>query len=497
MPDVSTESPAFKAAMKKWALPMVLDEGTDAIRAEARTWLPRFEGETIDDHDRRVANTTVTNVFKKTISKLSSTPFTEPITFDPDLDDRLGGEDGAGGWIRNIDRAGADITTFAKDCLADLLKFGKCHIYVDYPRVDRTISQAEAKALEVRPFFKRVCPGSLFFWEVGVSSGTEVIEELRWREMVCEKRGEWEQIEIEQIRRVRRGQVELWRRNNDPNSTETWKLHDRFLSIMPGDNQRIPFVTIYANRQAPLVSNPPLDDLAQLNLKHCRSDSDLQRIIHLACTPFMLAKGFTQEELNDLELSAKAMITTVVPEADIKYIEHSGSQIAALQANLEVIMSDMEAMSLQMISRNAAPAVTASEKIITTAEQTSELQEIVRNLESGITKALQVALMWVGEKDPEDVVIGTQINNDFGLVFRVDNDLTNLAQMFTSNAITHETYLKEAKARGLLDEAIDVVAEVKAAKKEAADSAAAFSGGFENHEPKKPDEPAEGSEDGE
>ena len=474
--DVSTESPGYKSALEKWRLPMALMGGTRAIRKNQAEWLPKYPGEDSNDWDLRVQNTTLTNVYKKTVHRLSSTPFAKPISFDADVDDRIDGIDGVGGWSRNVDRSGTDVSTFARDLLVDLLVFGKCHIYVDYPPTgEEILSEGEVERLDLRPYMKRISPRDLFAWDVTTQNGSEVINELRWKEKVVERTGAFEETEHEQIRVVRKNEIQIWRKAKGAvgSTGERWLLVEQFPVIMPVEEgeQRIPFVTIYANKQAPMVSYPPLEDLADLNLKHVRIDSDLQRILHVNCVPFLLATGFSPKELEDTTIAPNTIVEASSSAAEMKFVEHSGASIALIQTSLDKVQEDMERMSLEMISKSGTGDITATEKAINTAEQTSELQEIVRNMESGLTKAFQVMLMWVGEPDVEDVPIGVDIASDFGLVFRSETDLQLLIQMFIADGITHETFLHEAKCRGLLNEALDVKKEAAATKKEKEDMA--------------------------
>jgi hypothetical protein len=472
--DVATESPGYKKARQKWDLPMVLMGGTSAIRANADRWLPKFPGEDFDEWEIRIRNTTLTNVFKKTVGRLSSTPFAKPIGFDPDVDDRIGGVDGVGGWAQNVDRSGTDVSTFARDLLIDLLVFGKCHIYIDYPQLLANLGNltlGDMERQDIRPYLRRISPKDLFSWTVSVRSGSEVIDELRWHETATEKVGQFEEREFKQIRVVRPTEVEVWRKAEGAAgpSGNKWIMVDQYPVMMPvaEGTQVIPFETIYANKVEPMVSDPPLEDLADLNLKHVNIDSDLQRILHVNCIPFMLAAGFNAKELEDVTIAPNTIVRSTNPNATLNFVEHSGASIVLIQNNLAAVQDDMERMSLEMVSKSGSGDITATEKAINTAEQTSELQEIVRNMESGLDRVFQFMLMWAGEQDPKEAVIGTDISSDFGLVFRSESDLQLLIQMFMADGITHETFLQEAKCRGLLNEALNIEEEVRDLKKKA------------------------------
>lgn len=465
MANVATESKDFTEAKKRWLLPKMLSDGTMAIRDNPLAILPQFPGESVPDYDRRIEATTLTNVYGKTVDLMSAAPFVDPVQFDPDADERIVGDDATGGWANDVDRCGTDLATFGKKCMLDLLRYGKCHIYVDYPSI-MVDNQAEKEALNIRPYFRRVSPWDLFAWDVQVEFGTEIVRELRWKERVIERNG-WEEKTVEMIRRILPDHVELWKRAESSGEWVRTDNDEMGLQINGQPMARIPMVTVYANRQAPFTSLPPLENLAHLNAKHLRTDSELTRMIHLTCNPFLQGIGMSKTEVDGLVIGPKTVVAVPNPDGKLAWVEHSGSQIAVVQANMEGIMRSMEGMALDLVTKKVTGSITATEKAINTAEQTSELSEMVRNLETGINQAFQLALAWEGEPEPESMPIGTRINTDFGLVFRAESDINQLTALFTGGAISHETLLSEVQARGLLRDSLNVMDEVKKAKSEA------------------------------
>ena len=463
MADVSTPSPGYEAAIDDWRQCQIIKGGTKLLRHHAAVYLPQYPAEARHDYDRRIQATTLTNVYGTTIKRLSSTPFAVPISFSPDADDRIVGDDSThSGWADNVDNKGTSATTFGRDLLDDLVTFGVCHILVDSPMVPAGTTLRQKADMRIRPTMKRVSPPDLFAWRVEHFGGQPITTEIRIHETVAEQLGPYGEKVIQQIRVIAPSEVQIWRKKEGDElraataGGSEWRLHDSHALLIPQGPAQVPLISVYANFTGPFTARPPLIDLCDLNLKHVNIDSDLQRILHVNCTPIMIATGFGPLELEGMEIAPNTFIKAIDPSASVKFVEHSGASIKLIQDNMESVKVDMGNLALEVLTRSLGGPATATEKIITTAEETAELQEIVRNLENGFDQAWQLMAAWDGDADYLDIEAGTNINNDFGLVFRNDTDLGHLKDARKMGDISRETFLEEMKARGILRETLDI-----------------------------------------
>ena len=56
--------------------------------------------------------------------------------------------------------------------------------------------------------------------------------------------------------------------------------------------EEIPLVPIYASREGMLLSKPPLQDIASLNITHYQRQADLIHALHIAAMPTLVLEGW-------------------------------------------------------------------------------------------------------------------------------------------------------------------------------------------------------------
>lgn len=458
-------------AKDKWRLCQALMHGQEGMNN--RTMLPPFDNEPEKSYIERAGMTKLTNVYRRSVARLSATPFSKPIVFDPDADDRIVGNAETSGWKSDVDGQGTDIDTFARDLLQDALVHGYCYIFPNYQAgLPDEMTLRDKKALGIRPYLQRISPEDLIGAKIEIVNGRIFISELRWRETVKERVGEFGEREVSQIRITRLDEVitRQKKQNGSGEKPEWEEVARRAVSPPPAMAAGgLPLVFMKANMEGgPITASPPMADLAELNHKHFMSDSDMQRIIHVTCMPFLQAKGYTEQELGSGQIGATTIARTAStePGAGMSWVEHSGQQIAALQANLEVIKRDMDAVSMRMLLKNKSGDITATETAVTTAEETSELQEMTGNLATALDAAWRHALAWDGDADAYDAQVGTTINADFGIIMRGEGDIKALIDLHVKEIISHHTLLGQLRQRGLLSENLDVAAEIEKVKVE-------------------------------
>ena len=149
-------------------------------------------------------------------------------------------------------------------------------------------------------------------------------------------------------------------------------------------------------------------------------------------------------------------------DAKVSFIEHTGAGIAAGRQDLQDLEARMAIMGADLLVRRPGNE-TATAKAIDTAESVSDLQAMVRNLETGLEQAFALAAEWLKLGDTE---VQVDIHQDFGLSLREAGDLDQLLKARLAREITQTTYLTELKRRGVLGDQVDVETEIAAAQTE-------------------------------
>jgi hypothetical protein len=460
---IDVPSKAYVEMFPKWDLINDLLGGTTVMRAVGRKWLPAENRENAVNYDNRIARSFLYGAYRDTIQKLSAKPFSKPVAVAGKLSDRIES------ITENVDLRGSDMTQFARTIFEDGLKYGMGHILVDYPSDGASQSLYEERQSGTRPYFVRIAPHDLIGWRTEKQpDGSDKLIQIRFKEKSLEFKNEFGEEEVEYIRVISLNGWQLWRRTeNDKN----------YKKVKEGSHTfgEIPLVSFYTMRKDFMVSDPPLEDLAWLNLAHWQSLSDQRNILRFARVGLLFASGFAPEEIEEgINIGPNSLVSSTNPEASLAYVEHSGEAIGAGEKDLKRLEERMEVLGLQPLVQTTGNS-TATARAMDEARTHSNIQAWIRGLENCLDLAFEMAAKWVGEKLPSDFAV--DIFNEFGITLSASEDIKSLLAMKQSGCISHETFIKEVKRRGVLSDEvvasdeIDAIGELEALELERYSSA--------------------------
>ena len=444
--NVATESVEYKKMAKKWDMLHKLLGGTQAMRDAGRDFLPKTgKAEDSELYRQRLDGSFLYGAFADTIERLSSKPFAQAINIPDNIPDSLK-------VIENdVDRTGKNITQLGREEFIHALVYGKAHTLVDFPINNTDQTMADEMELGVRPLIIPVAAPNLIFW---TADNNQQLTQIRIRETAIVSVGTYGNKVVERIRVITPHFWELHEKRSNGKGAEEWTL------ILDGENTlgKIPLETAYIKRTGFLTADPPLEDLAWLNIAHWQSSSDQKNILHRARVPLLAFFGFTQEEIDKgVVLGPSQSIFAKNSAAYAKYIEIEGKAIEEGAKEIAQIEERMEVLGLQPLIKQTARA-TATGKVIDEMKTESEIQAWIRGIESLITNSYGLASEWLKAPLPKD--FKADIFNDFGITGRKDMDLVMLREMRKTNDITQETLLIETKRRGVLRDSFDVKNEI-------------------------------------
>lgn len=405
--------------------------GTEHMRDQRTTYLPIEEGESDSAYDARMARTFLYNGFGRTVKSHAGKVFDRPVQLEapePVLD-----------WAENITNEGRSLTVFGRDLLRRVLSEGITFIQVEYPNVPQTLTKADERQLKIRPYMIEVPPEKLFWWSWQTISGVPVVTEVRIRESYMADDGG----ESEQIRVLKPGNWEIWRQNDNGD----WVNAE---SGTTAPIRRVPIIPVYANRTGVYQSDPPMRDLADLNLAHWQSMSDQRHILHVARVPILFGAGLA-EDMQRLVIGPNRMVKSNNPAARLSYVEHSGAAIEAGRQDLEDLERRMGVMGLELLMPSQPGTVTATERAIDKAESESALQMIARNLQNALENALLLMMEWGGVSGEVEV----DINSSFEIKISDTQELQSLLDMRTAGDLSRDSLWLEMKRRGVLRDDFD------------------------------------------
>lgn len=453
---VAKPTDAYYGMLPKWQLIDDLMGGTLRMREAGRTWLPMEDRETAHNYDNRLQRSYLYGAFKDTIQKLSAKPFSKPVATSGDLPEQM--QD----MIDNIDYRKRDLTQFARLIFEDGLKYGLGHVLVDFPMTGGNLSLGAERAYGIRPYLCRIAPRDLIAWKTErQADGSEKLIQIRFierRTEYVEGEGQFGEEVNEYIRVIEPKRWELWKKQAD--SEEYFKVDEGVHSF-----DGVPLATFYTAQDDYMTANPPLEDLAWLNLAHWQSLSDQRNILRFARIGILFASGLDEEEIEQgVTVGASQLISSTNPEAKLQYVEHSGRAIGAGEDDLKRLEDRMEVLGLQPLVQTTGNN-TATGRAMDEARTHSNIQSWIRGLENTLQTAFEHASEWIGGTLPDDFAI--DIFNDFGVSLSATDDVKALITMKQAGLIQHQTFLDEIKRRGIIADQIDAQDEIEAIGEEA------------------------------
>jgi hypothetical protein len=285
------------------------------------------------------------------------------------------------------------------------------------------------------------------------------LTQIRMLEERVEPLGNYGDVKRQYIRVVNTDTWELWQQD--------LKEKDKWVMISEGAHTfgRVPLISIYANKTGQMTADPPLEDLAWMNIVHWQSYSDQRNILRLSRFGILFGKGMPKEwtEKEDLEIGPTRSFFADDPNADMKYVEHTGKSIQAGAEDVSDIEQKMEILgNMPMVKQQKKLATSVR---IDSDRNNSQLQAWIRDTERAIVELFQMAGEW-RKVDISDK-LSVDIYSDFETAMLGSSDKEFMLKTRQGGEISQETFLKEIKRRGALADSVDVAEEMKRLEAEA------------------------------
>jgi len=461
---VDTPSIEWARMYDDWELIHDLLAGTRQMRHRAERWLPKEPKEKHQNYLTRLNRSILYNGLKDTVRQLTAKPFGRPVTIE-------GLSDQFEALSENMDLRGSGATAFTRDLFKSGVTYGLVHVFVDHPRMPEGASKAVDK--KVKPFFRMVTAPQLVNWTSETAeTGEQRLTEVRFREVTVEPRGKYGSVRVHWMYVYTPTEFEIWR-SEEPEATyrniavnyfqspeiekrREWRVVDSGTMAFKDAEGKpaIPMVTIYFNRSGYMTAEAPLMDLAWMNLAHWQSFSDQRNILRFSRLAQLFFRGFTKDDMKDMEsMSVNQAWRAKDPQADVKYVEHTGAAIGAGEDDLKKLEERMEVLGMRPLIERTGDS-TATGVVANEARSSSDVLAWIEATEDGMRKAFEFAHSWKGEELPED--FDFNVYSDFAVGIGRGEDFKQIQEMRANGDLSREPLHKEAKRRGILAETVDV-----------------------------------------
>ena len=414
-----------------WILIEALMGGTFEMRSKHRRYLPQEPRELDDSYDNRLARSVCPPFYQRLERMLAGMLTRKPVRLN-DVADVIREQ------LFDVDLQGNDLNIWTYETTRKVIRYGHCGVLVDAP--------ADANG---RPYWVTYTPREILGWRTELKDGQQKFSQLRLLEKVFEPDGLYGEKEIEQVRVLTPGQFEIHRKDSE---TGDYKLFDEGSTSL----SEIPFSVAYSNRVNLMESRPPMEDIAELNLKAYQVQSDLDNQLHISAVPMLAFYGFPQ---SSEEVSAGPGEAIAFPaEGRAEYIESKGTSYKAQFDRLHQLEAQINELGLAAVLGQKLSAETAEAKKIDRSQGDSTMQVVAQQVQDLIDNSLQFHAQYLNNNQAGS----SFVNRDF-LASRLDpQEIGSLLQLFTSGTITQETLLKQLHEGEVLGDEFDVEEELEA-----------------------------------
>lgn len=448
---VDTKSAEVSAMMAQTQRIADIDAGGDNMRAKGDKYLPQFPQEDDASYKARKDSTWLFNGVRKTVKDMTGKLFAKPVTLAQPDDNPLNE------LMSNVDMEGRDLSNFGQDVFKAGLKRGLSFIMVDAPRREGEFTAGQAQELGLRPSMTLLPLDCVIGWQWVNINNRPQLTQFRIAETAEDPgRTEFSDETVEQVRVLDlidgRVQVRIYRSQSAGNGPATSASGLELVETYTTDQTEIMVTPFYTDRTGFLTALSPLDDLAEVNLAHWRSQSDQANIMHHARAPMKYFHGYTAEDMTAFTESPGYAFVNSNEAAEAGVIEHSGQAIAAGRTELKDMEFQMQAMGLQLVISKTGNN-TATGDSIDEGKANGTLTTWADNLKD----ALEIAAGWMADLAGVAAETDVFVNKQFAALDHLTMD--QVRDMYVNGVISKHTYIQEGRRRGVLDESVDAADE--------------------------------------
>ncbi len=428
--DVNDPSQTWFLQEPHWLLIEDLAGGTFEIRLKHRKYLPQEPREQDESYENRLARSTCPPYFQRLERMLAGMLTRKPVKLQ-DISDTIREQ------LFDVDLQGNDLNVWTYEAARKMIRYGHVGVLVDVP--------SEGNG---RPYWVTYTPREILGFRTEVINGKTVFTQLRLLEKLIEPDGEYGEKEVTQVRVLYQGRYEIHRKNDD----------GKFIITEEGNlsTPEIPFSVAYANRLNYIESRPPLEDIAELNIKAYQVQSDLDNQLHISAVPLLGFFGFPQ---SSEEVSAGPGEAIAFPaEGRAEYIEPTGRSFDSQFQRLDQLEKQINELGLAAVLGQKLSAETAEAKKIDRSQGDSTMMVVAQQMQDLIDNCLVFHAAYLNTSE----VGSSFVNRDFLSARLEPQEIQALLQLYTAGTITQKTLLDQLTQGEVLGDEFDVEEEVEA-----------------------------------
>ncbi len=424
MANVSFVKKELKLLLSLYYLIRDCIDGEVKIKAGKTKYLPQPNAEDESEENQArykayIERAVFYNVTARTLKGLVGQVFLrDPVIEVPSLL-KIVEEDANGG--------GVSLTQSAKKAVAFVLAHGRAGLFVDYPATEGVASRAQLEAGDIRPTVNIYEPWRVINWRTTTRGAKEILSLVVLSETYVASDDGFEAKEAEQFRVLRLGKslenveagidesedvytVEIWQKSGGKfGIAETYQPRDSSGALL----KEIPFTFIGAENNDVEIDNPPLYDLASLNIGHYRNSADYEESCFIVGQPTPYFAGLTEEWVNKVmkgvvTLGSRAAVP--LPEGGTAGLLQAESNTMPYEA-MQHKERQMVALGAKLVEQTTVQR-TATEADLEATSENSTLSSSAKNVSAAYKWGLEWCAEFVGVPATG---IKFELNTDFDI----------------------------------------------------------------------------------
>jgi hypothetical protein len=453
---VNNTHPDYDAALPAWTRARDVMAGEDAIKAAGIRYLSKLDSQTDEEYTAYKSRASFFNATARTAEVYLGLIFRRP-PFIKVPEDSSALAKAMKEFVNDTDMLGSPLAAYAKSVVNEIITVGRAGTLIDWE-----------DTVENRVYASLYRAEQIINWRVERINGRNVAtmvvlhEEGNGRSEIGDGESDgFEHEAVEQIRvlklvpagasgdaavvpgkREYECVVEIWRKANEKNGKQEWKLVETRVPKRLGKPlPMIPFVFHGSQHSLPAIEKLPLQDIITVNLDHYRLDADYKHGVHFTALPTAWVSGFDKSAT--LRIGASTAWVTDTPGATAGFLEFKGQGLETFERAMSRDERLMAVLGSRLLEDQKKVGETATAIELRQSGENSILGNIAFNASASLTHVLHWAWWWNSTEAMPDDVTDDQVlivlNTDFSTKGLASQDIQAIVAAWQAGAISRDT----------------------------------------------------------
>lgn len=464
----------YDKILPKWQRLRDCSKGRDAVLEAGNKYVPELPGADTAQNKAYRERGNFYNALSRTVQGLNGAIFQEapevkiPETFKAILQD--------------VTLTNVTFESFSTETGKEIFLTGRYGILVDMPVAPVGVApagSAQAKNIvDMRPYCVGYNAESIINWRTERRGGDNILTMVVLREKaeltpVANEAGKTDLFSapcVEQFRVVMlnpTGQciVQLWRQVAAEKAAAGGSYEqigeDQVLMRRGEALTFVPFVFLGALKPSPDLEQPPLIDLADVNLGHWRNSVDYEYGLHLVALPTPWVAGAKGTGDTKMKMGP-SVVWDLEVQGSAGMLEFTGAGLGAIVVAMEEKKKQMATLGARLLEDAPTTAETASAVKLRHGGETASLKTVAQGLEQGLSQTLQIAVWWLGTNaKPSDTEVVVALNKEYLNIRATPQEIQTALTALQAGEMSFETWYALLASGGWAREGVDVEQEQK------------------------------------